>query len=142
VLSLLYISRSRLDGADLDRQVAEILAAAISRNLEAGITGALVFTGRDFAQVLEGSESAVAGIMGSILLDPRHDNVRIIARDSVERRSFPNWGMALVGYHPETQRLIETIWTAPNDDSLQHAVGGLVGWMRNGASALVPARPA
>lgn len=137
MLSLLYLSRSRLAGDDLDRQLADILSAAISRNLASGITGALVSTGRDFAQVLEGDESAVASIMGSIMLDPRHDDVRIIARDVVAARSFPNWGMALIGYQPETTRLIDTIWTAPDDATLQGSICDLVGWMRNGASARI-----
>jgi hypothetical protein len=141
VLSLLYISRSRLTGDPPDRQLSEILSAAISRNLGSGITGALVATGKDFAQVLEGEESDVVGVMGSILLDPRHDHVRIISRETISERSFPNWGMALVGHHPETMQLIETIWTAPDDNRLQHAVRGLVRWMREGASARITRMP-
>lgn len=141
MLSLLYISRSRLTGDDPDRQLSDILATAISRNLRSGITGALVSTGKDFAQVLEGDESDVVGVMGSILLDPRHDHVRIISRETVSERSFPNWGMALIGHHPETRQLIDTIWTAPDDNRLQDAVRGLVRWMREGATARMPGRP-
>lgn len=141
VLSLLYISRSRLTGDDSDRQMSEILSAAIARNLRSGITGALVATGRSFAQVLEGEDSAVADVMGSILLDPRHDDVRIISREQVSQRSFPNWGMALIGHHLETTQLIDAIWTAPDDGKLQQAVAGLVRWMREGASARISASP-
>lgn len=137
MLSLLYLSRSRLHAENRDRQMSEMLRAAISRNLDSGITGALVATGTDFAQVLEGEESAVANVMASIMLDRRHDHVRIVSRESVAERNFPNWGMALVGYEPETTSLIATIWSAPDDGSLQRAVQALVSWMRNGASARI-----
>ncbi len=138
MLSLLYISRSRLpEGARGDRDLAEILDAAASRNLKNGITGALLHTGPEFAQVLEGPESAVVNIMGSILLDPRHDHVRIISRENVEQRSFPNWGMALVGHHPDIKATLDMIWTAPDDRTLQDAVRVLVDWMKSGASAQI-----
>jgi hypothetical protein len=137
MLSLLYVSRSRLQPLNADTGLRDILAAAALRNLRHGITGALVYTGSDFAQALEGPEEAVSHIMASILIDKRHDQVSIVRRDEAELRSFPNWGMALVGHVPDTQRQIEAIWASASERSLDDAVSGLVRWMREGASAQV-----
>jgi hypothetical protein len=137
MLSLLYVSRSCLSGADFNAQLQEILDKAVHRNLANGITGALVHTGGDFAQILEGPEGKVSQIMASILIDPRHERVSIVRRDAIERRSFPNWGMALVGHIPRTRAQIEAIRTAGDDATLNSAVDGLVQWMKEGASAQV-----
>lgn len=135
MLSLLYVSRARLSGEDDNLQLREILDVAVRRNLASGVTGALVHTGSDFAQILEGPEQKVSQIMASILIDPRHERVSIVRRDTIEERSFPNWGMALVGHIPRTQQQIDAIAEAANDASLEAAVAGLVQWMREGASA-------
>ena len=42
-------------------EVDAILAASARNNPERGITGLLLFNGRNFLQLLEGEESAVAG---------------------------------------------------------------------------------
>jgi hypothetical protein len=137
MLSLLYLSRSALERGDQEREVQSILGVAVQRNLRNGITGALVQTERDFAQVLEGPEVAVAQVMGSILIDPRHFDVRILARQQIEERSFPNWGMAQIASSPELQRLIDAIKSARDDDELAVGISGLSEWMRRGASARV-----
>lgn len=137
MLSLLYVSRSRLPRGQEEPQLRQILDVAARRNLANGITGALVHTGTDFAQVLEGPEDAVAQIMASILIDPRHERVSIIRRDEVATRSFPNWGMALIGHIPATQDQIAAVWKASDEASLAESIDGLVQWMRQGASAQV-----
>jgi hypothetical protein len=137
MLSLLYVSRSCLPAGQEEAHLREILDVAARRNLSQGITGALVHTGSDFAQVLEGPEAAVAQVMASILIDPRHDRVSIIRRDEVATRSFPNWGMALIGHIPATQEQIACIWTAADEAAQEQATEGLVQWMRQGASAQV-----
>jgi hypothetical protein len=136
MLSLLYISRSNLT-LGVGPELEDLLARAMVRNLKNGITGALVHTGSDFAQVLEGPEGNVADVMSSILIDPRHSDVQIVRRDEVAARSFPNWGMALIGHLPETQAQIEVIRRAGDDAAFGSALDGLSDWMRAGASAAV-----
>jgi hypothetical protein len=89
MLSLLYLSRSALESGHEERELQAILAVAVQRNLRSGITGALVKTDRDFAQVLEGPEATVAQVMGSILIDPRHEDVRILARQQMNSAASP-----------------------------------------------------
>ena len=135
MLSLLYVSRARLPASNEEPVLRDILDVAVRRNLANGVTGALVHTGSDFAQVLEGPEEGVSGVMASILVDPRHERVSIIKRETVADRSFPNWGMALVGHIAQTQQQIDSIWKAADEESLGQAIEGLVQWMRQGASA-------
>jgi hypothetical protein len=137
MLSLLYLSRSTLARNDHERELQAILSVAVQRNLENGITGALVKTDRDFAQVLEGPEAAVAQVMGSILIDPRHEDVRILARHQIDQRSFPNWGMAQIASTPELQARIDAIRAARDGDEMAEGIARLSGWMRSGASARV-----
>lgn len=137
MLSLLYISRACLPAGDVQVHLREIIEVAARRNLANGITGALVHTGRDFAQVLEGPDRGVSQVMASILVDPRHDRVSIIRRDKVEERSFPNWGMALIGHVPQTQQQIDAVWHAGDEAAQDAAIVGLVQWMRAGASAQI-----
>lgn len=85
--------------------------------------------------MLEGPEAGVSGVMASILVDPRHERVSIIKRETVADRSFPNWGMALVGHIAQTQQQIDSLWKAADEESLGQAIEGLVQWMRHGASA-------
>lgn len=138
MLSLLYISRAKIPAEDAVA-LKELLARATIRNLKNGITGGLVSTGSDFAQVLEGPEGRVAEVMASILIDPRHSEVQVVRRDTVTERSFPNWGMALIGHLPEAQEQIEAIRRAGNDEEFDAAVNGLADWMRNGTSAAIGA---
>jgi hypothetical protein len=137
MLSLLYLSHSLIPAGDEMPVVQDIMSVAVRRNLANGITGALVFTGRDFAQVLEGPESQVAQVMGSILLDRRHDNVRILARQDVSTRSFPNWGMAQVASTAEVQGRIDDINRSSNEQDMADAIAALSNWMRAGSSARV-----
>lgn len=106
MLGLLYTSRSSFDG-DATVQLREIVAKAKRYNLSNGITGALAFTGNTFAQVLEGPEPAVRGLMQRIAVDPRHRDVQVLASGPVEVRRFPNWGMALVDADPQACALID-----------------------------------
>ncbi|HEX8444144.1 MAG TPA: BLUF domain-containing protein [Allosphingosinicella sp.] len=137
MLSLLYLSRCVLEPDDQERELRAILSVAVQRNLRSGITGALVHSGCDFAQILEGPEAAVAQVMGSILIDHRHEDVRILARQQIEQRSFPNWGMAQIAAGPELQRRIDAIRAARDDDELAVGISSLSDWTRSGASARV-----
>lgn len=56
----------------------EIVAVARQRNAMLGLTGALLFDGERFCQLLEGSESTVQSMMRSIQRDPRHTAVRVL----------------------------------------------------------------
>jgi hypothetical protein len=95
--SILYVSRSCLDDNSSDAQVADIVSVAESRNTRLQVSGALVFTGDSFAQILEGGETELDDLMHSISRDRRHSDVRIIKVAEIEARLFGDWSMAYTG---------------------------------------------
>lgn len=94
-------------------------------------------TGSDLAQLLERPEAAVSEIMGSIIIDPRHTDVRIISQQNIEERSFPDWGMALADKHLETLGAIERLSGPYAEAAAADAAEALMGQMSLGASARV-----
>lgn len=95
--SLLYVSTSLLSPAEEQPALDDIIAVARSRNTDLGVTGALVFTRKHFAQNLEGDAAAVDELMASIRRDPRHNNVNIVERAEIADRRFASWSMAYAG---------------------------------------------
>ena len=58
--------------------VKEIVAAARKHNAAHGITGALLFDGERFCQLIEGAESKVRALANNIWADPRHTALRLL----------------------------------------------------------------
>jgi hypothetical protein len=137
MLSLLYVSRSTLTEAESEQHLQQIVSTAVERNLRSGVTGALVYTGREFAQVLEGANAAVGHIMGSVILDCRHSDIRIVEVEPIATRFFPNWGMTRITPSTSIQLAIDAIRHASSDTELAYSSERLTSWMREGASARV-----
>ena len=95
--SLLYVSESTLDPGEAEKAVCEIVSAATTANCGFDITGALIFTGQHFAQLLEGEPGQVDALMESINRDARHRNVKVVNRTDIEEREFDLWAMAYSG---------------------------------------------
>ena len=76
LLQLLYVSR--LAPSCTWEVVKEIVEAARRHNPAHGITGALLFDGERFCQLIEGDEPAVCTLMGNIARDPRHTDVKLL----------------------------------------------------------------
>ncbi|MCX9146876.1 BLUF domain-containing protein [Erythrobacter sp. WG] len=77
-------------------EVDAILAASARNNPALGITGLLLFNGRNFLQLLEGEPEVVAALMERITADPRHTGVSVLDRRSVSARTCPDWAMKRV----------------------------------------------
>ncbi|WP_234810808.1 BLUF domain-containing protein [Sphingobium herbicidovorans] len=92
-----YISTSRWGAAQVDEQIRTIVDVSRPRNRLLGVTGALLFTGRRFAQYLEGSPAAIAELKQSIIRDVRHEDVRTIASGPYDVRRFLTWSLAYAG---------------------------------------------
>lgn len=96
LVRLLYASRAT--GPIDDALVASILERSQKYNLEHGITGLLCTSARAgvFLQVLEGGRAAVNTLYGSILRDPRHKDVTLLAYEEITERRFAGWRMGNV----------------------------------------------
>ncbi|QHL90744.1 blue light sensor protein [Sphingomonas changnyeongensis] len=95
--TIIYVSRSQIALADARSEVANIVATASQANRLADISGALIYTGGHFAQVLEGASEQLEPLMSRILADRRHREVNILLRVPLGDRRFAQWAMAYSG---------------------------------------------
>lgn len=104
---LVYASKNLLEGSEREMAavVEQILAASQRNNTAAEVTGALMFNGRAFAQVLEGPRMSVEKTFERIQCDARHADVTVLQCGPAESRSFGNWSMAFVGQSAHGQTL-------------------------------------
>ena len=92
MISLIYVSSSvKLLN---DQELLDILKVSRQKNEKFDITGILLYKGGNFMQVLEGPEAQVEQLYETIKKDPRHKNVNIISRETIQKRQFPSWEMA------------------------------------------------
>lgn len=93
LVQAVYLSHDRMSPEALETLVAD----ARVRNAQDGITGALLFGGGHFVQVLEGPAPAVEALLRRIEADPRHEGFEVLLRRPTPARQFADWHMALVG---------------------------------------------
>lgn len=91
---LLYVSRS-VRGLS-PAEVRQIVLVSQRNNRRLDVTGCLVFTGRRFSQVLEGSVDAIVPVLQRIRLDPRHSELHMVIDRELTRRMWPDWSMGYV----------------------------------------------
>jgi len=118
---LVYYSRNTITGGDaaVTASIQQILQSARRNNPPVGVTGALMFNGGCFAQVLEGPARAVAGVFERIQRDFRHSDVTVLDCSFVDGRTFPHWSMAFVGEHARNSETFAKIGAESGFDA-QH----------------------
>lgn len=92
MLAAMYISQSRIDRSQVD----ELVSASLSNNYKSGITGGMIFTGRLFAQIIEGPADAVNDLIDKIAMDDRHSGFKILVKEAVDERAYRDWNMGYV----------------------------------------------
>ncbi|MEZ5283822.1 MAG: BLUF domain-containing protein [Vicinamibacterales bacterium] len=92
-----YCSRSRIEDREAADELHAILEVSRRKNPRLGVTGALLYSGGSFAQVLEGPLDAIERIFESIQCDGRHSDVMLIESGPIDARLFPTWAMAFAG---------------------------------------------
>lgn len=93
---LAYISKSMLgeNPGFIREEVAAILEASRRNNAKRHVTGALLYSGGYFCQILEGPQSEIKATFDQIELDDRHEDVEILFFDPAPVRAFGIWSMA------------------------------------------------
>lgn len=91
MLSVIYVSVADplLSPADIDA----ILVTARRNNARDGLTGALIYNGHNFMQLLEGDAERVDACLAAIREDARHSGMIEIRRRAIEQREFADWTM-------------------------------------------------
>ena len=94
MIRLLYFSTAKRSVGMSD--VDGIVAHAAEKNAERGITGALVYNGRNFCQVLEGGEEVVLDLVKTIEADERHAGFKVLDQKEISAPHFEGWSMQRV----------------------------------------------
>jgi Sensors of blue-light using FAD len=89
-----------------DGELRALLQQARFRNLQAHVSGILLYTKGSFFQVLEGEPAVVDATFERITRDPRHDKITVIIREPIAERSFEDWSMGYAALPQEELRLI------------------------------------
>jgi len=115
---LVYVSKNRLPPPTIRHEIEAILEVSRRKNAKLGVTGALMFNGGVFAQVLEGPYEHVASVFESIQQDERHGDVQVLGFGPVAKRAFPSWSMAHLGRSRQGEQMFGHIGDATGfDDS-------------------------
>lgn len=93
---LVYCSRNRIPGSqqEVAAEIDSILVASRRNNAANDVTGALLFNGEAFAQVLEGPRDSVDITYAKLRFDARHSNVILLQQANQLERDFGIWTMA------------------------------------------------
>lgn len=96
IFRLVYRSQLTIPPEDRQVEIASILDASRTKNVDRDITGALLVWQDYVVQTLEGEEVAVRGLYEKIAQDPRHEAVTLLESQLVESRAFARWSMARI----------------------------------------------
>jgi hypothetical protein len=124
ICQLFYVS-SATDQID-SAAIQHILQVARRNNRRLDVTGCLLYSGRCFAQVLEGQKEAVQPLAQRIAADPRHRNVRILIENHRIDREYGDWSM---GYLHDTQ-LADTLEALLFEDGSPSAIAAVINRMK------------
>ena len=84
-----YVSRP-VHGLAL-AEIARIVSVCRARNAAANVCGVLLFTGLEFAQVLEGPSDAIATVWQKICTDARHRDLVTLFDEHASTMWFGDW---------------------------------------------------
>ena len=119
------VYRSRVVQPTPMTALEEILPVACVWNARWRITGALGFTGRTYVQFLEGPTASLDSLLERLRSDPRHTDLRVLARAPVAGRLAAGWTMARIDLtllEAEVTALLDT----GDGDGLAALLAGLV----------------
>jgi hypothetical protein len=106
---LIYVSRRRMSSEALTAIVAKSTVSNARRN----ITGALLCSGQNLMQILEGEVADIVSRYEVIRRDGRHTDVQCLVCKNVVKRMFPDSKMMLADLDSQAvldrQRLIEMV---------------------------------
>jgi hypothetical protein len=105
----IYVSESMLPQQIAPAEVARIVHVSRIRNSELNVTGGLLYTGRRFAQLIEGSLGAVAALRQSIEADLRHRYITTIHYEPSAERRFQGWSLVYSGASRYMANLLDNV---------------------------------
>lgn len=111
LIRVTYVSRSTFKpfGAQsgIEPNVARILSQSRSNNLHRNLVGVLYYGNGCFFQCLEGNSEDIDHLLESLRRDPRHRDLEVLSRESIESLSFMDWNMKYVSVDQKVQDLLK-----------------------------------
>lgn len=114
---VIYVSDAVNASGDSLPAIAQILGVSDRNNRRDHITGLLVAHRGRFAQVVEGPQVQVEGLVRRLLSDPRHRDLQFVLRAHTAERRFPHWSMTRGPTPPALAAMLETE-KAPGGEAL------------------------
>ena len=105
MLSIAYVSAA-VDVVTED-DIATLLTQARANNQRDGLTGALLYHGGRFIQIIEGPDEVLLARYETIAADPRHHVIQVVRRQQVVERQFAEWTMGFRPLSDESVRQLE-----------------------------------
>lgn len=96
---IIYLSQATVPLAE--EELAALLDVARVNNHRRNITGAMIYSGGQFLQLLEGDEADLADLYSTLLQDGRHMALIKLADKPIAHRSFTGWSMAFRAAAPD-----------------------------------------
>lgn len=126
--NLAYISKNTIKGNadEVKGQITNILATAHKNNPEKGVTGALLYSGGYFCQVIEGPEEVLEDLFETIQMDGRHGDVTVLHFEPIEARGFGEWAMALAGIEDNMRFDVEGVRASKDELKMKETGRDLV----------------
>lgn len=111
LIRIVYISRSTFTpssaSTEIEPNVARILAKSRINNRKNGLVGVLYFGDGCFFQCLEGESSAIDTLYAKLQNDPRHKDLKLLSRKSINKLSFVDWAMKYVPLESQMNQLLK-----------------------------------
>lgn len=125
---LAYISRNAVEGGhdNIKLEIERILQSARHNNVNMGVTGALLFSGGYFCQVIEGEQQNIEELFEIIQMDPRHNDITVLEFQPIAQRGFAEWSMAFAGMEDRMRFNIEGIKQSKDEMTMQETGRNLV----------------
>ncbi|WP_447761068.1 BLUF domain-containing protein [Sphingopyxis panaciterrae] len=120
MLSVTYVSVA--DPLIGEEDIAVLVRQARKNNARDGLTGALIYNGHNFMQLLEGPADKVETCLAAIRADPRHSGMTEVRRREVDARDFAAWSMLYTpefrGHDADLARLAAGAGLDPQDERM------------------------
>lgn len=104
---LCYASRSTASGDRILNDLREIIGESRDFNMHHHIHGVLYFADKYFFHCIEGSEKGIQLLIGKLLKDPRHCDVKVLYCGDVEQTHFSDWSMKYVSRQSPIQHYFQ-----------------------------------
>lgn len=95
---IIYISR--LNFKPSYRKIKALKQQVVSNNQQRNITGFLLFNKEYFIGAIEGERTVLNELFNKMTKDQRHFDIEIVSYESIEDRTFNNWGLTLLETAP------------------------------------------